>query len=53
MSKTFKLSQEEIHARRVERAGKMSVLKSKQQHTARKSDKGLFKRMWNEELLSA
>lgn len=53
MSKTFKLSQDEIAARKVARAGKMSVLKSKQQHTARKADKGLFRRMWNEELLSA
>ena len=52
MSKTFKLSAEEIAARRNAHAGKMSVLKSKQQHTERK-DKNLFKRMWNEDLLSA
>lgn len=53
MSKTFKLSQEEIQSRRAAKSEKMSVLKSKQQHTARKGDKGLFKRMWNEELLAS
>jgi len=53
VSKTFRLSKEEIEQRRVNRAGKMSALKSKQQHSARKGDKALFKRMWNEDLIAA
>ncbi len=52
MSKTFKLSQEEVAARKAAHPGKMSVLKSKQQHAARKADKQLHRRMWNEELLT-
>ena len=52
MAKTFKLSADAIAARRIAHAGKMSVLKSKQQHAARKGDKQLHRRMWNEELLA-
>lgn len=52
MSKSRNTKQNYSLMSQIAREGKRSVIKSKANHTARKQEKALFKRMWNEELLT-
>ena len=52
MSKTFKLSPEEVAAKREAHTGKMHAAQCKQRQQARKDNKQLHRLIWGEASLS-